>query len=284
MRFLISGATGGIGKNVARALHEQGHTVIGLGRHIIGNEPYSTIQLDLTKDKELEIGNIDVCIHMAALTRSNDKRMLARTNVTGTETMLRISHKAKAKRFVYISTGGVYGFSNDPLTENMNPSPPNSYSTTKCIGEMLAKQYSDQFEVTILRYFFPYGPETNKNDMINRLIDNIRHDHSITLNKNSQPIINPIYITDLVEATTSTSTSNQKTNVEIFNVAGSEQVNILQLGLTIADFTKKELRRIQTKNKCKNMIGSIDKITSVLKFKPKISLKEGIRRTMQWKR
>lgn len=281
MRVLITGINSAIGKLLASKLLSNGCEVIGLGRNLSGEEKYKRIEFDLLKNAKPAISDVDICLHLAALRYSENPELLFRTNVYGTQRILEIAKESGVHKFIYISTGAVYGYRDEPLTEDMEPNPFDMYSLTKYQGELVAKSYSQDFQVIVLRYFFPYGPLTNKNRLINRLIDNILKNRAILLHNENKPVINPIYISDLIDATILVCVKTTS-DFEIFNIAGKESVHMLQLASMISDLLGIDAIYEKTGNSYKNMVGDTQKIKQRLKFEPKVSLKQGLKLTTEW--
>ena len=74
MRILLTGATGFLGNNIARALVEQGHSIVVTLRHssnrrTLDGIPHEPVNLDFESPEDLSIAfeNIDAVIHSAAL-------------------------------------------------------------------------------------------------------------------------------------------------------------------------------------------------------------------------
>ena len=124
-RLLITGSSGFVGKNILPILLQNGFTC----RCIIHNTPLPThiknhplIEInkaDITKYSSLKksFANIDAVIHMAAQVDSIDLNMQKRTNVLGTENIIRIVKENNINRIIFISgypaglnkKRGVYG-------------------------------------------------------------------------------------------------------------------------------------------------------------------------------
>lgn len=281
MRTLVTGANSPIGKMLASALQENGDEVIGIDKVINSNTDLKIIKFDFLKDSIPKIPNIDTCIHLAALVNSDNAKAFFSINVYATHRVLEIAQEAGASKFIYISTGGIYGYRENALTENNQPEPFDIYSLTKLLGERVCKYHERNLKIIILRYFFPYGPLTNRERLINRLIHRIYNRECILLNRGNQPIINPIYISDLIDATVLAS-KYTKSKYDVFNVAGGECVSIFQLASMISNLLQRDLICKRTAISCKNMIGDTRKIERKLKFESKVSLNQGLEKTIEW--
>ena len=182
--------------------------------------------------------------------------------------------------FIYASTGGVYGYSKDKLTEDSPVSPNDFHDITKYNSEMLVNYYSQYFSTTILRYFFPYGPgQTNR--LIPSLINKIKAGEPITIyNDGRNPKINPIYISDAVELTKRSILLSGENTV---NIAGTEVISILELSKLIGLLIGKNVKfKYAVEKRITDMIGDITKSLSLLGYTPTISLEKGLKRTIGW--
>ena len=275
---LVTGDNGLVGCHVVSALKKKVR-VIGLSRTHEKNLDYETIDFDLTKDVTPSISDIDTIIHLAADTECKDEKSAFKTNVIGTEKILKLAKRNNVKSFIYASTGGIYGFKENKLKETDKPNPHNTYSETKYIGECLCKEYAKYFPITILRYFFPYGAASNNLRLINRLIAKVKNGEAIELNVYGKPIINPVFIEDVVDATIKA--IKTKSNFNIFNISGDEEVTILQLVKIVESVLHTTANIVFNNNVSKNMIGDNSKAKKILGWKPKTRLEDGIKKLVK---
>lgn len=280
MKILITGINSKLGTLIARKLSEN-HEVIGLD--LRSSEEFKTIKFNLGSDKDLNIDAVDVCLHFAFITDpkycENENEESYNVNVRGTKKILDYCKNKKIKKFILISTGGVYGFNDKVLKEDMELQPSDAYSSMKYEAEQLAKKYCNHFDVVILRYFFPYGPGTKENSLINRLVNNIKSGKKIILHNDGKPVINPIFITDLVEATCLFCV-DKFNRFNIFNVAGPENASIKKIALMIASIVGKEAKFALSNKISKDMVASIDKLS--MYYKPRIELRQGLKMTIDF--
>jgi nucleoside-diphosphate-sugar epimerase len=166
MRILVTGVTGLVGNLVARRLIANQHQVRALVRDnkklTQAREDYGEAVLgDLTNPASLShaVKDMDVVIHCAGLvgTGRGNKDMYTRLNVNGTRSLVEAARAANVKRFVYISTVGVYGtntFKPD-VTEETPYSPSTDYPNSKIEAEKVVRAGGVPF--TILRPYWITG-------------------------------------------------------------------------------------------------------------------------------
>jgi len=277
MKVLITGISSSLGILIARRLSKN-HEIIGISTRTL--KEFKTIKFDLGSDKSLMIEPVDVCIHLAFITDANkceNDPYAYKVNILGTKNVLNYCKRNKVKKFILGSTGGVYGFSKKLLKENMEAHPYNAYASMKYQAEQMAKKYSSYFDVVVLRYFFPYGPETKEDSLINNLINNVRKGKKIILHKDGKPAINPIFVEELVEATSLFCLKKFK-GFNIFNIAGPEKASIKEIILMISSIIGKGPVFEPSGKVFGDMVGDINKLQDY--HKPKIGLRQGLKITI----
>jgi nucleoside-diphosphate-sugar epimerase len=171
-RVLITGATGFLGREVARRLLARG----GRLRALVRPEA-SAAELLALGDVELHRGDlrdtaslagaargIDLLIHLAAVHRGGNLRRTDfwQVNSEGTKRLLQEAVRAGVRRFVYVSTAGVLGDVGPSRlgTESDAPRPRDLYEITKLRGEQAVRRvaHSDGLEAVIVRPAAVYGP------------------------------------------------------------------------------------------------------------------------------
>jgi len=168
VRVLLTGATGGLGRNAARHLREAGHRVVCIGRdrQILSDlaaEGFEVRSLDLASAPlEPILDGTEAMVHAAA--RSSvwgGKAGFVRDNVVATRRLLEASVAVGVRRFVQVSTPSILHRPVDQvgLREDMPlPRPPNAYARTKAQAEEVARSFSGRIEIVGIRPRGLYGP------------------------------------------------------------------------------------------------------------------------------
>lgn len=183
MATLVTGGVGFVGANIVKELAKAGHQVVcfdlsgpdQLLRDFIGEDSpgVSFAQGDiLDRDAVERLGaehQIDKIVHAAVFTvnrvelETQRSRDVIGINIEGTANLLELARKQHVDRFIYVSSGAVYGAASPPdqtLNEEVAPVPQNLYSITKYASELLTRRYGDlhQFSTASVRLSTPYGP------------------------------------------------------------------------------------------------------------------------------
>ncbi len=170
MKILVTGATGKVGSRFVKRMLAKKYDVRALVRDAakaISLEELGAeiVTGDLNKTESLlpALKDIDAVIHIAAFFRSfTDNEGIIKTNREGTVALARASMAAGVKRFIFTSTGNVYGTDNHrPAKEDdvLNDNDPRAYSSSKIAAEkeLISMHKIKNFDVRILRLGFVYG-------------------------------------------------------------------------------------------------------------------------------
>src|SRR5438445_5776212 len=155
MIVLLTGATGFVGAHVARELARAGHEIAGVDLNppdqyvttYLGQpgEHVRFVRADVSARGALTDavpGSVDAIVHAAVVTstlelETRDPQRVVAVNLLGTLEVLRYGRQAGARRFVYVSSSGVYG-ETDPassLRESHAVRLKTLYARTKAAGE-----------------------------------------------------------------------------------------------------------------------------------------------------
>jgi len=282
----MTGATGFIGSRIVAELLGA-HRIFALyheNRPDQQLEGVTWIEQDLSKPlEEAKLAKeIDAILHLAQSRnyrnfpeRADD---IFKVNIEGTYHLLELGRRLGIKKFIYASSGGIYGYSYEKFMETATINPVNFYLTSKYCSELLIGNYNPYFTTVVFRFFFVYGPK-QKSMLIPRLLDNIKKGEPIIIYGKSGVRINPIHVNDAIKVfppSLETSVSG------IFNVAGDEFISIRELSEMIGRLIGKDPIFVHKKSNLPgDIIGDNSRMKAVLGVIPEVSLKKGISELVQ---
>jgi nucleoside-diphosphate-sugar epimerase len=172
-KYLVTGASGYVGREVVQQLLDAGKEVTAL-ELVPPDQDIPFIKADMCDPAAIERGlegkTFDCILHIASLPGdTGDPQQMVCVNVTGCLNMLDYARKIKVKRFVLISSISAYEWypatkfnppDYMPVDENHPLRPKDMYSSTKQIQEILAMTFYHQYDlpVSIARLTAVVGP------------------------------------------------------------------------------------------------------------------------------
>ena len=293
-KILITGGTGFIGHHLSKRCIKLGWSVTSLSSNspkpnkIIQGVKY--IKVDIRDKKKLfKIKkDFDYVVNLAGYVDHSNKKKTLESHYIGCKNLASLFLNKKIKKFVQVGSSIEYGKSRSPQIENKK----NSQSTFSVYGKakLLSTKYlmaiykKEKFPATVIRLYLVYGPKQDINRVIPITIKNALLDKKFNCSSGLQ-FRDFIYIDDVINAILKT-LKNRKTNGEIINIGSNKPVRIKDLIIRICSlvgsgkpiFGKIKLR----KDEIKSLYPNINKAYKILKWRPKISLNTGLKRTIKY--
>ena len=226
-------------------------------------------------------GRITAVVHLASLRQPAEDagpEQLFAVNAGATAALVDYAVRAGARRFVYGSTGGVYGYRAGRIRESQPPAPFDLYTLSKWHGETVVAR-ERRLPSAIVRYFFPYGPG-QRAGIVPRLATSLRSGNPVTLYRRGRvPRINPVFVDDAAELTRR---AMEASATMVVNSAGGETVTVQQLSRRIATMLDVEPVFVAGRDPAVgDMVASLSRSARALGFTPRVSLERGLRRTLE---
>lgn len=264
-RWLVTGVAGFIGSNLLELLLECDQQVVGLDnfstghrrnledvRQRIGPARWARFQLlecDIAQaaDCAKACAGVDYVLHQAALgsvPRSlADPQATNQANITGFLNMLVAARDAKAKRFVYASSGAVYGdHPGLPKVEEVTGKPLSPYAVTKCVNELYAEVFGRAYGLVCigLRYFNVFGrrqrPDGPYAAVVPLWVSNLLKGKACVVNGDGATSRDFCYVENVLQANLlAATTENQEALNTVYNIAVGECTTLLELYAMIRD-------------------------------------------------
>lgn len=294
MKIAISGAGGFLGKRLTQHLSAAGHEVIAIVRRDPPTEDQSyfsahgisVLRIDLsTLDSRRLPRDVDAIYSIAQSSHFRNFPEQAEdifsVNVTANMKLLQWAMENKVRKFVFASSGGIYGGrpggkwnESDPLSVD---SPLGFYLGTKLCAEVILQNCRQFFEtMVILRPFFIYGPGQRKDMLIARMVESVKHGQPIFLQGKDGLRLNPVFVDDAVIAF---ARALDLEGWHVINVAGPDAVTLREIGEKIgAQLGKKPVFEIK-EGMPVDYVGATDAARSKLGM-TLTSLDDGIKATV----
>jgi nucleoside-diphosphate-sugar epimerase len=161
MKILVTGGLGFVGTPLVESLSLAGHkiTIIDtgwFGNYLSLSNNIELIKSDIRNPESLPDENFDTVIHLANI--ANDPSVELNpvlsweVNVLATYELLVWAKNHMVKKFIYASSGSVYGVKKEAfVTENLDPVPISTYNKTKMVAERVVMNFEKNFSVYCVR-------------------------------------------------------------------------------------------------------------------------------------
>jgi dTDP-glucose 4,6-dehydratase len=302
-RIVITGAAGFIGSHLSEALLDRGHSVVGIDNLLTGdtanvahlaNRDFVLIKHDVTNYINVD-GPVDAVLHWASPASPIDYLELPiptlKVGALGTHKALGLA-KAKNARFVIASTSEVYG---DPLEHpqketywgNVNPVGPRGvYDEAKRFAEAMTTAYHRYHGVDakIVRIFNTYGPRMRLRDgrAVPAFMSQALTGQDVTIFGTGQQTRSFCYVSDLVDGIIRLMESNLNDPV---NIGNPQEMTIADIARAIIKLTGSKSQivyRPLPEDDPKVRQPDITRARTLLGWEPKVSLEEGLTRTLDY--
>jgi len=308
MYVLLTGAAGFIGFETAKKLLSLGCKVVGVDnlndyydvrlkqyRVDILNEHNNFYfhKLDIENYGALEIlfdmYKFDAVINLAARAgvrySIENPFVYFNTNTNGTVNLLELCKKHKIDKFVLASTSSLYAGQEMPFTEDKPVNTPISpYAASKKGAEVSCYTYHYLFgiDVTIVRYFTVYGPAGRPDMSIFRFIKQIDLGEPIIIYGDGSQSRDFTFVEDIADGTVK---ALKKVGYEIINLGNNNPNKLAEAIKYIENYLgKKAIFEYRPFHKADMLAtwANIEKAKNLLGWSPKVTLEEGIKRTIDW--
>ena len=301
-RNLITGGCGFLGSHLAKNLLEKGEEVICLdnfftGRkkniqHFLKDPNFELIRHDVTEPIKIEVDKIwHLACPASPIHYQLNPIKTTKTSFMGTYNMLGLAKRIGAK-ILLASTSEVYG---DPLEHPQNESYRGSVNTTgirscydegKRVAETLCSDYHriHDVDVRIMRIFNTYGPNMRSDDgrVVSNFIKQALKNEKITLYGEGKQTRSFCYVDDLINGMILLMESNFQNPI---NIGNPNEFSIKELADIVKELINPNLEfelKEMPKDDPKQRKPSIELAKKILNWEPKIELKEGLIRTVEW--
>jgi UDP-glucose 4-epimerase len=303
-KIIVTGGAGFIGCNLVEKLVEKKYNVVVLdnlstGRlenlsHIIKKIKF--INCDISKEGNWvkNLKNAKYVFHLAALAdivpSIENPDEYYQSNVNGTYIIAKYSHKYKIKKLIYSASSSCYGVPKKyPTIENTELSPEYPYALTKLMGEQILMHWNKVYKLNVvsLRLFNVYGLKSRTSGTYGAMFGVFLAQKislkPFTVVGDGNQTRDFTYVTDVVNAMIKASRS--KTKNKIYNVGSGKTISVNKI-VELLGGKKIHIPKRPGEPDC--TFADINKIKKDIKWKPEISIEEGIKKLIKnldyWKK
>ncbi|HEU5262027.1 MAG TPA: UDP-glucuronic acid decarboxylase family protein [Gemmatimonadales bacterium] len=304
MRVLVTGAAGFLGSHLCDRLVAQGQRVVGMDNFLTGNPANLThlrshpdfqfVLHDVTNFIEVQ-GPLEAVLHFASPASPIDYLeypiQTLKVGSLGTHKALGLA-KAKGARFLLASTSEVYG---DPLVHpqpesywgNVNPVGPRGvYDEAKRFAEAMTMAYYryHRLDTRIARIFNTYGPRMRPNDgrVVSNFIVQALKGEPLTVYGDGSQTRSFCYVDDLIDGIVRLF---ERGDPEPTNVGNPDEFTVRQLAELVLEMTGSRSPVVEHPlpvDDPKVRQPDITRAHALLGWKPKVSLQDGLTRTIEY--
>jgi UDP-glucuronate 4-epimerase len=312
--ILVTGGAGFIGSHLCeRLLSERVHVICldnfdsfydpnikiknvgGLVRRFPGQ--FELVTGDIRNREHLQEAfkknRIDLIVHLAARAgvrpSITDPLLYQDVNIRGTIVLLEACREFGIKDFVFASSSSVYGENQRvPFSEgDLDIQPISPYGATKRAGELLCYSYHHLYGMNIacLRIFTAYGPRQRPEMAIHKFTQLVDQGKKIPMYGDGSTRRDYTYIDDLIEGLLAT--INRHRGFEIYNLGESQTTSLKDLIELIEEALNKKANIEMLEPQPGDVsltYADITKARQRLGYQPKVKMKEGVKRFVEWYR
>ena len=306
---LVTGAGGFIGSHLVEALVEQQAKVRAFVHYNSRNDPglLSLLPKGISEEIEVVFGDLRdslavrraaegtvTVFHLGAVISIpysyTHPYEVAETNLIGTLNVLQACRELEIRRLVHTSSSEVYGTAlHVPIDENHRLQGQSPYSASKIGADKLAESYYYAYglPVVTLRPFNTYGPRQSSRAIVPTIITQALAGDEVHLG-NTTPRRDLTFISDTVEGFLKIA---QVPGIEgeTFNLGTGSELSIAELAKSIIRLLAREVAIVVDEDRKRPEMSEVQRLLADsssarerLEWEPKVSLEDGLRRTIAW--
>lgn len=304
---LVTGADGFIGSHLVDLLLAEGIKVRALCQYNSFNN-WGWLEGHSHPDLEIVCGDVrdaafcrhiardvDTIFHLAALIAIPYSYVAPEsyvdTNVKGTMNICQAAKDLGTERLIVTSTSEVYGTAlYVPIDEKHPRQPQSPYSATKIGADAIAKSFFNAFglPVVIARPFNTYGPRQSARAIIPTIISQIANGERKIKVGDLSPTRDFNYVEDTCRGFITLGRADGIEGEEI-NIATGTEVSMAETLNLIAELMGADVEYVvdperlrPSRSEVFRLCGDNSKITSLTSWRPQVTLREGLARTIKW--
>jgi NAD dependent epimerase/dehydratase len=306
-RVLVTGAGGFIGSHLAERLVEQGASVRAMVRYSSSGgwgwldesehrDELDVVASDITDPDGVRraVRGCDVVFHLAALIgipySYEAPRSYLRTNIEGTVNVLQAALAEDVARVVHTSTSEVYGTAQQvPIGEDHPLAGQSPYSASKIAADKMAEAFHRSFELPVatVRPFNTFGPRQSDRAIIPTIITQLLWGDELRLGS-LHPTRDFNFVGNTVDGFLAAATAEAAVG-GVFNVGTGREIRIGDLVTLLVELTGRDVplevqdERVRPPaSEVERLLANVDRAADALGYAPRVTLEQGLGRTIDW--
>lgn len=304
---LVTGAGGFIGSHLAEQLVESGckvrafthYNALQKGGWLDESEHRSHMEImagDICDRDSVRAAmrDVEVVFHLAALIAIpysyQVPELYVRTNILGTMNVLQAVREMKVSRLIHTSTSEVYGTAVEvPIKESHPLQGQSPYAASKIGADKMVESFTLSYGVpaVTIRPFNTYGPRQSMRAVIPSIIGQLLKGSRVKLG-NLKPTRDLNFVSNTVDGFIRAATAKGAIG-EVINIGSGTETSIRELAVMISTiigrkiiFEEEKKRQRPEASEVMRLVASNRKANDLLKWKPQIGLKVGLKKTIDW--
>jgi len=303
---LVTGGAGFIGSHIASTLAASGARVRVIDDLSTGHREnleeikgdLDFIHASLADEAALarSLKDVELVFHEAAIPsvpRSvENPRDTHEACLDATFSLLLAARDNKVRRLIYAASSSAYGDQPTlPKKEEMAPDPLSPYAVAKLVGEYYCQVFTRVYglETVSLRYFNVFGPRQDPGSqysgVISRFIDSLIGGRQPVIFGDGEQSRDFTYIENVVQANLRAA-ETQKGVGQVINIGNGERTTLNELLHELKSLTGKTNVEVDYQparsGDVRHSLADTQRARELLGFEPRIRLREGLQRTIDW--
>lgn len=309
MNILLTGCAGFIASRTAEMLLKKGHTVVGVDnlndyydvrlknhrlKHLKKIDHFIFHKIDIENEvavmKLFKNYAFDTVINLAARAGVRysiiNPYVYSTTNIHASLNLLEACKRYNVKKYILASSSSLYAGQKMPFKETLPVNEPISpYAASKKAAEVIAYTYHYLYglDISVLRYFTVYGPAGRPDMSPFRFVRAIVEGDELNLYGDGTQSRDFTYVDDIARGTIK---AMRKVGFEIINLGGGKRPISINKMIKLIEQLSGNKAKIKNlpfhKADMKKTWADITKAKKILKWEPKVSFEDGIKKTFDW--
>jgi UDP-glucose 4-epimerase len=305
-RFIVTGGAGFIGSALVRTLLEHGRVAVIDNlltgsednlKEVRGHVEFHNVDIRQAAALEPVMRGADAVFHLAAIPsvpRSiEDPVPSHEVNIDGTFNVLQAAAQGGVRRLVYAASSSAYGDTEVlPKSETMAPLPKSPYAVQKLLGEYYASVFHSCYglETVALRFFNVYGPRQDPTSpysgVLSLFMKHLLARTSPTIFGDGEQSRDFTYVEDVSDLCWKASQANGVAG-RMYNAGNGNEYTLNQVWRVLQKMEGVDLPAKSGPPRTGDVRHSKADTAAAIRelgHSPRVTIEEGLRRTLEWYR